>query len=604
MSFHIKIGNYRFSKNLGTGSFGKVKLAFNEISGHKVAIKIMNKKKIKQQQVFDKIKREIKVLRLFNHPHIIKHYEFIDTPSDIFMVIEFASGGELFDLISRRERLDESEARRYFQQIFSSIEYTHFHKITHRDLKPENLLLDENNNIKLIDFGLSNSMKDSQSLKTACGSPNYAAPEIISGRSYSGVEVDIWSMGVILYAMVCGTLPFDDDSMTQLFNKIKEGKYYMPNNISPDDLPSYLLNISQISQNPQPVDEEIVKKLFTLNLNLQGRNYQDVLQSIQEKKNTDYCGVYELFYHDKIKKECFQQQNTNIELKQDKQHRKQFKSLKSLIFSQRNQQQFQNNNSIMMSLLPEKHDLRLKRIINKMKSGKSRFDETPKGIYKEESKRTTRINSLMSTTIDGQSTLSQSGGYLDLQTIQISEEKQLLTHKQHWIFGVNITGPPVEIIELVCLILQNLNFEMKLKCQLIIDHADIQSDNDEYLQQYLKKKFFKFYVNLYKQQAKQNDDRYLIDIHLFKGNPMLFTDFAKSFLNLMYQSCQVVMKPPEERHSTPSKMMGLKLDDIMVSKEGIYKQHPQEDPKLRTPEQIKNLGEGHIPLFTNLTVVI
>ena len=118
MAFHIKIGNYRFAKNLGTGSFGKVKckpafsgtilgciVAFHEITGHKVAIKIMNKKKIKQQGVFEKIKREIKVLRLFNHPHIVKHYEFIDTPSDIFMVIEFASGGELFDLISRREKV-------------------------------------------------------------------------------------------------------------------------------------------------------------------------------------------------------------------------------------------------------------------------------------------------------------------------------------------------------------------------------------------------------------------------------------------------------------------------------------------------------------------
>jgi 5'-AMP-activated protein kinase, catalytic alpha subunit len=101
-------------------------------------------------------------------------------------------------------------------------------------LKPENLLLDENNNIKLIDFGLANSMKDSHALKTACGSPNYAAPEVISGKAYSGIEVDIWSCGVILYAMVCGSLPFDDDSMSTLFNKIKEGKYYMPFNISLD----------------------------------------------------------------------------------------------------------------------------------------------------------------------------------------------------------------------------------------------------------------------------------------------------------------------------------------------------------------------------------
>lgn len=129
------------------------------------------------------------------------------------MVLEYAAGGELFDLIARRERLDEQEARKLFQQIISSIEFSHLDKIAHRDLKPENLLLDENLNIRLIDFGLSNVMRDSVPLKTACGSPNYAAPEVISGMIYGGSEVDVWSCGIILYAMVCGSLPFDDDAM-------------------------------------------------------------------------------------------------------------------------------------------------------------------------------------------------------------------------------------------------------------------------------------------------------------------------------------------------------------------------------------------------------
>jgi serine/threonine protein kinase len=129
--------------------------------------------------------------------------------------------------------LVEDEARKIFQQIISSIEYSHQDKIAHRDLKPENLLLDENLNIRLIDFGLANIMRDSLSLKTACGSPNYAAPEVISGMSYGGAEVDVWSCGVILYAMVCGSLPFDDDQMPQLFNKIKECRYFIPNNLSP-----------------------------------------------------------------------------------------------------------------------------------------------------------------------------------------------------------------------------------------------------------------------------------------------------------------------------------------------------------------------------------
>lgn len=126
------------------------------------------------------------MLRRFNHPHIIKHFEFIDKPSDIFIVLEFAAGGELFDLIQKKDRLDENEARRIFQQIVSAIEYSHLHKMAHRDLKPENLLLDEFNNIKLIDFGLANYMKDGVSLSTACGSPNYAAPEVISGQAYGG----------------------------------------------------------------------------------------------------------------------------------------------------------------------------------------------------------------------------------------------------------------------------------------------------------------------------------------------------------------------------------------------------------------------------------
>lgn len=128
--------------------------------------------------------------------------------------------------------MDEDEARRIFQQIISAIEYAHLHKLAHRDLKPENLLFDEDNNIKMIDFGLANYMKDGASLTTSCGSPNYAAPEVIAGLSYGGPDVDIWSIGIILYAMVVGQLPFDDDQMSVLFAKIKEGKYFLPNHIS------------------------------------------------------------------------------------------------------------------------------------------------------------------------------------------------------------------------------------------------------------------------------------------------------------------------------------------------------------------------------------
>ena len=180
----------------------------------------------------DKVQREINILHLCTHPHIIRLYEVIDTPTDIFLVIEYVSGGELFDYIVSKGRLSADEARNFFHQIISGVEYCHFQKIVHRDLKPENLLLDSNLNIKIADFGLSNLMRDGDFLRTSCGSPNYAAPEVISGHLYAGPEVDVWSCGVILYALLCGSLPFDDESIPNLFKKIKSGMYSMPTHLS------------------------------------------------------------------------------------------------------------------------------------------------------------------------------------------------------------------------------------------------------------------------------------------------------------------------------------------------------------------------------------
>lgn len=180
----------------------------------------------------EKVRREIANLRSLSHPHIIRLYEVIHTPSDIFVVIEYVAGGELFDYIVQKGRLAEAEARHFFQQILAGIEYCHYRGVVHRDLKPENLLLDEEHNVKVADFGLSNCMEDGQFLRTSCGSPNYAAPEVISGYLYAGPEVDIWSCGVILYALLCGSLPFDDESIANLFKKIKNGVYALPTHLS------------------------------------------------------------------------------------------------------------------------------------------------------------------------------------------------------------------------------------------------------------------------------------------------------------------------------------------------------------------------------------
>eukprot|EP00617_Octactis_speculum_P011917 CAMPEP_0185791344 /NCGR_PEP_ID=MMETSP1174-20130828/158323_1 /TAXON_ID=35687 /ORGANISM="Dictyocha speculum, Strain CCMP1381" /LENGTH=533 /DNA_ID=CAMNT_0028486289 /DNA_START=179 /DNA_END=1780 /DNA_ORIENTATION=+ len=228
----IQIGNYRLGKNLGIGAFGKVKHATHVITGHHVAIKILNRKRIGDLDMADKVKREINILKKCSHPHIIRLYEVIDTPTDIFVVMEYVSNGELFDYIVSKGRLVPDEARHFFHQIVAGVEYCHFHSIVHRDLKPENLLLDADNTLKIADFGLSNTMRDGDFLRTSCGSPNYAAPEVISGNLYAGPEVDVWSCGVILYALLCGSLPFDDESIPNLFKKIKSGMYSLPSHLS------------------------------------------------------------------------------------------------------------------------------------------------------------------------------------------------------------------------------------------------------------------------------------------------------------------------------------------------------------------------------------
>uniref|UniRef100_M1CA52 non-specific serine/threonine protein kinase n=1 Tax=Solanum tuberosum TaxID=4113 RepID=M1CA52_SOLTU len=225
--------NYRVGKTLGHGSFGKVKIAEHLLTGHKVAIKILNRRKMKTPDMEEKLRREIKICRLFVHPHVIRLYEVIETPTDIYVVMEYVKSGELFDYIVEKGRLQEDEARKFFQQIIAGVEYCHKNMVVHRDLKPENLLLDARRNVKIADFGLGNIMRDGHFLKTSCGSPNYAAPEVVSGKLYAGPEVDVWSCGVILYALLCGTLPFDDENIPNLFKKIKSGVYTLPSHLSP-----------------------------------------------------------------------------------------------------------------------------------------------------------------------------------------------------------------------------------------------------------------------------------------------------------------------------------------------------------------------------------
>mmetsp|Transcript_2705 Transcript_2705/g.2852 ORF Transcript_2705/g.2852 Transcript_2705/m.2852 type:complete len:650 (-) Transcript_2705:365-2314(-) len=226
------IGHYMIGKTIGEGTFGKVKIGTHLLSGEKVAIKILEKDRINDVADVERVAREIHILKLIRHPNIIQLYEIIETPKQLYLIMEFAEGGELFDYIVAHKRVKEKDAARFLAQLIGGIEYLHKLNIVHRDLKPENLLLDNNNNIKIVDFGLSNTYKPGELLKTACGSPCYAAPEMIAGKKYHGLQVDIWSCGVILFAMVCGYLPFEDPNTSNLYKKILGGDYHLPKFVS------------------------------------------------------------------------------------------------------------------------------------------------------------------------------------------------------------------------------------------------------------------------------------------------------------------------------------------------------------------------------------
>ncbi|XP_078316535.1 maternal embryonic leucine zipper kinase-like isoform X4 [Crassostrea virginica] len=238
-------GLYHLRETIGSGGFAKVKLAYHALTGEKVAIKIMDKRSLGED--LPRVKTEIEAMKDLCHQHICKLYQVIETETKFFMILEYCPEGELFDYIVSKDKLSEEEARIFFRQIVAAVAYIHSQGYAHRDLKPENLLLDEDQNLKLIDFGLCAKPKggiDSQ-LFTCCGSPAYAAPELVSGREYLGSEADLWSMGILLYALLCGYLPFDDDKIPSLYKKIQSGKYDTPSWLS-DDSKSLIGSMLQV----------------------------------------------------------------------------------------------------------------------------------------------------------------------------------------------------------------------------------------------------------------------------------------------------------------------------------------------------------------------
>ncbi|XP_041122938.1 MAP/microtubule affinity-regulating kinase 3 isoform X2 [Polyodon spathula] len=227
------IGNYRLLKTIGKGNFAKVKLARHILTGREVAIKIIDKTQLNPTSL-QKLFREVRIMKILNHPNIVKLFEVIETDKTLYLIMEYASGGEVFDYLVAHGRMKEKEARSKFRQIVSAVQYCHQKHIVHRDLKAENLLLDADMNIKIADFGFSNEFTLGNKLDTFCGSPPYAAPELFQGKKYEGPEVDVWSLGVILYTLVSGSLPFDGQNLKELRERVLRGKYRIPFYMSTD----------------------------------------------------------------------------------------------------------------------------------------------------------------------------------------------------------------------------------------------------------------------------------------------------------------------------------------------------------------------------------
>uniref|UniRef100_A0A3Q1JQ25 non-specific serine/threonine protein kinase n=2 Tax=Anabas testudineus TaxID=64144 RepID=A0A3Q1JQ25_ANATE len=320
-----RVGHYEIERTIGKGNFAVVKLATHIITKAKVAIKIVDKTQLDDENL-KKIFREVQIMKLLKHPHIIRLYQVMETERMIYLVTEYASGGEIFDHLVAHGRMAEKDARKKFKQIVAAVHFCHCRNIVHRDLKAENLLLDHNLNIKIADFGFSNIFSRGQLLKTWCGSPPYAAPELFEGKEYDGPKVDIWSLGVVLYVLVCGALPFDGSTLHNLRARVLSGKFRIPFFMSTDCEylirhmlvlePSRRLTMEQICKNkwmrqgdPDPDfdrliaeceqvkaerETELINEQVLMAMCEMGLDRERTLQSLQTDAYDHYSAIYSL----------------------------------------------------------------------------------------------------------------------------------------------------------------------------------------------------------------------------------------------------------------------------------------------------------------------
>ncbi|XP_027104191.1 CBL-interacting protein kinase 18-like [Coffea arabica] len=277
---NILMQRYDLGRLLGQGNFAKVYYGRNLATGQSVAIKIIDKEKILKVGLINQTKREISVMALIKHPNVLQLYEVMATKTKIYFVLEYAKGGELFNKVAKG-KLKEDIARKYFQQLITAVDFCHSRGVYHRDLKPENLLLDENGNLKVSDFGLSalaESRRQDGLLHTTCGTPAYVAPEVISRKGYDGAKADIWSCGVILFVLLAGYLPFHESNLMDMYRKISKAEYKCPNWFPPEArrLLSRILD-------PSPYTRISIAKIMENTWFRKGLDQRDLRASIEDK---------------------------------------------------------------------------------------------------------------------------------------------------------------------------------------------------------------------------------------------------------------------------------------------------------------------------------